>query len=124
MNLKKFAIAAAATAGIVGTIGFAYAQTDTKNRNPDGTTNDAPQAAPAAGATGMGGTMPSNPATTPSTPGTMPSAAGTMPSTPGTMPGAPGTMSNSSGGMTNSTGSMPNNSGTVGTERAARADRN
>lgn len=111
MNVKKFFTAAAATAAIVGTIGFAYAQTNTTNRNADGTLRDPATQQQPAGSTGTMGTT-----------GT-PASGGAMSNSTGTTPNTSGTMSNSSGGMSNSTGTMSNNRGMT-EERVARADRN
>lgn len=119
MNFKKLLAAAAGTAAIVGTIGFAYAQTNTTNRNADGTMRDAATQQQPAGSTGTMGTGGTN-----ASGGTMPNTPGTMSNSTGTMPNTAGTMSNSSGGMSNSTGTMSNDRGTMGTERVARADRN
>ncbi len=102
MNVKTFLTSAAATAAIVGTIGFAYAQTDTTNRNPDGTIRDTTQ-----------------PAVTPGTMGTT-----TTPSSSGTMTNSTGTTPSTSDTRTNSTGTMSNSTNTMDAERAARADRN
>lgn len=102
MNVKTFLTSAAATAALVGTIGFAYAQTESTTRNPDGTVRDMTQPS---GSTG-------NRATTPS------------PSTSGTMNNSTGTTTDNSRGTTNSTDSMSNNRNSTRAERAARADRN
>lgn len=102
MNVKTFLTSAAATAALVGTIGFAYAQTESTTRNPDGTVRDTTQPS---GTTG-------NRATTPST------------SPSGTINNSTGTTTDSSRGMSNSTDTMSNNRNTRNDERAARADRN
>lgn len=106
MNVKTLLTTTVATAAIVGTIGLAYAQTDTTNRNPDGTLRNTTQPS------GTPGTTSSMPSTSPST---------TMPNTTGT---TPGTTSGASGTTTETTGPMSNNVNTTSTERAARADRN
>lgn len=112
MNVKTLLTSVAATAAIVGTIGFAYAQTDTTNRNADGTVRSTTQPT---SPTGTMGATPGNSTGTTSPNSTMPNS--TMPNSTTTTPGA-------SGNMNNSTGTLSNNSDNMTTERAARADRN
>lgn len=112
MNVKTLLTSVAATAAIVGTIGFAYAQTDTTNRNADGTVRSTTQPT---SPTGTMGTTPGNSTGTTSPNSTTPNS--TMPNSTTTTPGA-------SGNMNNSTGTLSNNSDNMTTERAARADRN
>ena len=110
MNFKNFVTTAAATAAIFGSIGFVQAQTDTTNRNPDGTLRSTTQSG---SQTGNMGTTPgtSNSTTSPN-------------SNTGNNTMTPGTNSGSSRNMNNSTGTMSNDTGTMTRERPARADRN
>lgn len=117
MNVKTLLTSVAATAAIVGTIGFAYAQTDTTNRNADGTVRSTTQPT---SPTGTMGTTPGNSTGTTSPNSTTPNS--TMPNS--TMPNSTTTTPGASGNVNNSTGTLSNNSDNMTTERAARADRN
>ena len=150
MNVKKLLTGAAVVTAVVGGIGFAYAQTDTTNRNPDGTLRDATRPAGSLGTTGSpstpatpnmgttsippGGTLPNNTGATPNTSGSAPSTSGTTPSSSSTNPSSSGSSSSTSGTMSDNSGTRSNRTGTsafdnstMGTDRnsrAARADRN
>ncbi len=115
MSVKTLLTSAAATAAIVGTIGFAYAQTESTTRNPDGTVRDITQPS---GTTGNRATTPS---TSPSE--TINNSTGTTPNTAGSV-NSTGTTTDSSRSMPNSTDTMSNNRNTMNSERTARADRN
>jgi hypothetical protein len=108
MNVKKVLAVTAASAAFISTIGFAYAQSTTPNRNADGTMNSGSQSNPnTPGNSGMSGNTGS---TTPNSSASTPNSSGSMPNNSGTGMGSSGTMS----GDQSSTSAG----------RLARADRN
>lgn len=130
MNVKTLLTSAAATAVLVGTIGFAYAQTESTTRNPDGTVRDTTQPSDTTGnratipSTSSSGSMNnSTGTTTDSSRGTTNSTGTTTDNSRGVTNNT-GTTTDNSRGVTNSTDSMSNNRNSMNTERAARADRN